>query len=227
MNNMINILYTIIIVFIASNNVFSEMNLRTYYESIGGIVDENRGELLIDLSEIKQLTDNDLKNIYQFRNLRNLSISDTRISDIGIDYISRNENIVSLGASSMKITGEGFKNFNKSGKLQILRLNDTLLNDDGLKYISELQNLEELQIGGTKITDNGLKLLQKIPKLKSLYINNTSITDTGLQYLAGVKNLQYVFVMGTKVTTKGIANLKRKILHCEIDNKLPADAGLK
>ncbi len=216
-----------VITIFSSIQSMAETDLKEYYKSLGATVHERRGELMIDLSESTKLRDNDLINIYQLKNLRVLSVS-ANISDAGINYILKNENIQSLGASSLKINGEGFKSFNKSIKLRILNLDNTMLNDEGLKNICDLQNLEELQIGGTKITDNGLKQLTKMPKLKALCINNNNITDIGLQYLAGIKNLQYVLVFGTKVTAKGIADLKRKIPHhCEIENTVPSDAGLR
>ena len=210
-----------------SLGLFAETELRDYYKSKGGIVHERRGNLLIDLGGITSITDNDLINISKIKNLNRIALDKTSISDIGVGYLSNVNNLDSLHASFTRITGNGFKNF-KDVKLTLLNLNNTLINDDGLKFISMLNSLEELSIGGTKISDIGLKQLSVMPNLHTLYINNTNITDGGLQYLAGIKNIKYVLVVGTKVTAKGIANLKRKIPHhCEIDNRLLSDAGLK
>jgi len=88
-----------------------------------------------------KVTDSDLKDLKEFKGLRNLSLNETRITDAGL------------------------KDLKELKGLQKLYLNSTQITDAGLKDLKELKDLHELDLIGThQITVAGLKdLKQALP----------------------------------------------------------------
>jgi Leucine-rich repeat (LRR) protein len=100
-------------------------------------------------------------------NLETLALSDTRISDRGLDEIAYLHNIKVLNLKNTKVTDEGMKKLLPLTNLKWLVLIDTGITDAGLKQLAEIKSLSQLEVVGTKVTWPGVRWLQKAhPGLK-------------------------------------------------------------
>lgn len=117
-----------------------------------------------------------LSGLSNLLNLKNLDLSDSRITDTGLEKLSNLLNLKNLNLSGSEIT------------------------DAGLEKLSKLVNLTRLNLGGSKITDAGLKHLSK--NLTNLNLSKTNITDDGLKSLYDLKNLTRLYIGGCKKITK-------------------------
>ena len=81
--------------------------------------------------------------------------------------------------SATKITDAGLEEVSKLQKLKFIGLDNTNITDAGLKEVAKLQSLTQLSLADTNVTDACLKELAKMQQLKMLGLNDTKITDAG------------------------------------------------
>jgi hypothetical protein len=120
-------------------------------------------------------------------------LSDTRISDKGLRYLSSLKN------------------------LQFLGLTNTKISDAGLKHLRSPTTLQELWLNGTHVSDNGLKHLSGLTSLQVLSLADTTISDEGLKHLSGLTSLQLLKLNDTQVTGEGVKMLQESLPNCHID----------
>jgi internalin A len=109
-------------------------------EALGGKVtvdDKQPGKPVVGVNlDESKVTDNDLKQLKEFKKLQTLSLDSTKITDAGL------------------------KELKEITSLQALSLNGTKVTDNGLKELKELKNLKSLAVAGTAVTDAGVKELK-------------------------------------------------------------------
>ncbi len=94
------------------------------------------------------------------KGLRTLDLSNTQITDAGLEHLKGLTNLYSL------------------------RLDNTQITDSGLVHLKGLTNLRGiLWLSGTQVTDAGLEHLKKLTKLHFLHLSNTNVTDEGVKKL--------------------------------------------
>jgi Leucine-rich repeat (LRR) protein len=176
-----------------------------------------------------QVTDEGLKELKDFPNLKMLGLNKTKVTDEGLKELKDLKNLKVLYLEGTAVTDAGLKELKDFPNLKRLGLNKTKVTDLGLKELKELKNLEELNLGDTAVTDAGLKELKNFPNLKALWLPNTKVTDAGLKELKELKNLEELNLGDTAVTDLGLKelkelqNLKRLLLY----KTKVTDAGLK
>ena len=104
------------------------------------------------------------------------------------------KDITSLSLTNTKITDLGLKELAKLKNLNRLYLEDTKITDEGLKGLTKLQKLTDLDLEGTNITDEGLKEVAKLQKLEWLSLKVTQITDAELKELANLQSLRQLYL---------------------------------
>jgi len=102
-------------------------------------------------------TDEDLRFVARFVNLKRLYLRDTRISDAGLKNLRPLQNLEVLLLSRTQITDESMEVVAGFQKLETLRLFQTRLTDAGLAQLRQLKHLTELDVGDTQVTEEGLK----------------------------------------------------------------------
>jgi hypothetical protein len=138
----------------------------------------------------QELGNDDLKALAALKGVRELDISGTPVTDVGLKELK-------------ELTG-----------LQMLNLSSTKISDSGLRELKEFKNLQKLYLANTLVTDAGLKDLNELSTLQTLDLTATKITDSGLKELLGLKSLKYLNLANTKVTNEGVADLKKKLPEC-------------
>lgn len=90
------------------------------------------------------------------------------------------EQIVWLDLSDTKITDKGMQQIGKLKNLTRLSLDNTAISDQGLSYLKNAENLLYLNLYHTNISDKGLKSLKGIRNLRALYLWQTQVTPQGV-----------------------------------------------
>lgn len=144
--------------------------------------------LLIKLS----LDGNDLNNpavlkpVSKMRALTSLSLSDSSVTDAGIDGIYKLPNVTTL-----KIDGR-------------------LLTLAAMKKIAQMRNLEFVMVSlSKKLDDRAIGELSKLPKLKRLDLERCpNVTDGCIDSLIRMRSLEVLRILGTSISDEAVVRLK-------------------
>ncbi|RDX79075.1 F-box/LRR-repeat protein 14, partial [Mucuna pruriens] len=168
--------------------------------------------------------------------VRELQISNSSITDIGITCLRGLEKLTTLNVEGCNITAACLEsihdsNFVCSGtlaSLAFLNLNRCGLSDDGFEKISDLTNLEYLNLDSCRISDDGLTNLTGLTLLKSLVLSDTEIGNSGLRYISGLNKLEDLNLSFTTVTDNGLKRLSglTHLKSLNLDARQITDDGL-
>ena len=180
-----------------------------------------------------QITDAGIKYLKGMRNLKELSLIDTRISDDGLRilqsqshpkleslalegtrvtdkglyYVGRMTTLRSLGVNE-KTTDAGLKNLLPLTHLEHLAIGDnSQLTDVGMGFIGQLSQLTTLEIGSDRVTDAGLANLGRLKRLFNLRLRCKQMSDPGMMALKDIKHLGSLYVDSDRITGAGFAAL--------------------
>lgn len=103
------------------------------------------------------------------------------------------KDLVNLNLRGTEITDDGLEHLSGITSLARLHLEKTAVTDKGLVHLQNMKNLEYLNLYGTSVTDAGLAQLKELKNLKKLYVWNTDVTLEGEKSLfAAVEGIQIV-----------------------------------
>ncbi len=187
----------------------------------------------LDLSDIRDLTNDDLSHLRGLASLEKLRLAGRGITDEGLETIGQLSGLRTLDLGSTGITGAGLKHLAGLSNLEALHLDCTATGDVGLYHLAGLTNLEDLRISYAKITDSGLLHLKGLTSLHTLWLqfnhisdaglehlsslinlkelrlnNNGVITDEGVRHLAGLSQLERLFLNGSSISDVGLEELR-------------------
>ena len=154
-------------------------------------------------------TDADLAKIGRMSGLRRLDLSETKITDAGMERLRALANVEELSCyyaeyltedgiapiagwpklkrlnlRGTKVTSRVFDHLAKMAALEWLDLGFTQIEDDGMEALAGLANLRHLAIGGNRLSGAGLEVLKLLPHLESLDVGGIQRVDSGLWGLA-------------------------------------------
>ncbi len=125
-----------------------------------------------------------VKTLGQFKNLKDLYLSNTPLTDEDMKVIADLRGVTKL------------------------RLDNIAISDAGLLEIGRMKGLTLLSLSGTKITDAGLRNLVGLRSLEFLDVSRTSVTGEGLRDVARLKTLKWLSIRATKVAIDDLRALK-------------------
>src|SRR5262245_18253911 len=108
--------------------------------------------------------DSELVRIACLSELKLLWLSNTRVTDSGLNYTSRFTHLEALSLTYTRVTDAGMVQLAGLPDLQSLLLDHTSVSDRGLAEIGKLTKLWVLSLGETPISDAGLLHLAKLTK---------------------------------------------------------------
>jgi Leucine-rich repeat (LRR) protein/tRNA A-37 threonylcarbamoyl transferase component Bud32 len=162
----------------------------------------------IDLFQIKELTDDGMKNVEGLANLLDLRVEATDISDAGLEHLKDLSNLTTLWLNTTRVSDAGMIHVKGLKNLTKLVLgNRPPITDAALAQLKDLSNLTYLSLVNTSVTDDGLALLKSFPRLRVLQLNFVPITDAGLAHLQALPLLTELELSQTKVTENGLPKL--------------------
>ena len=179
----------------------------------GGRVKRNEKEphkpvVQVDLANTK-ITDNDLGQLKNLKEIRRLHLDGTNTTDAGLGEIMGLKKLIWLSLRGTKITDAGLAYLKDLEELQMLSLDKTKITDAGLAHLQQLRELGTLGLSKTNITDAGLVYVKEMKKLwGGLHLQGTQITNAGLDNIKDLKELLTLDVSGTKITDEGLAIIK-------------------
>jgi hypothetical protein len=94
-------------------------------------------------------------------NLRGLDLTDSEVTDAGLEHLRGLSGLSSLYLSGTQISDAGLQHLSEMSSLEVLFLVDTQITDAGLEHLRGLTNLRELPLYGTQVTYEGVKNLQE------------------------------------------------------------------
>ncbi len=186
------------------------------------------------------ITNEDLKEIGQFKHLTKLRILGSSIDDAGMKELKGLEHLEEFDVGGYRITDAGLADLAELTSLKQLDLSHSRITDAGLTALKRLANLESLDLSSTKIKGVGIadwknlkhlrrltlnstrvgdaaaKEIAEITSLTALYLTNTKITDEALTHFAQLKDLRYLEVKETEVNPAAISELKRVLPNLDI-----------
>lgn len=160
-----------------SRTLLSERDLATL-ESFKNLVE-------IQLYNIQNLKDNDLKYFVHHKFLRQLYVQSCPITDAAATYIEQMPQLTGLSLNATKITGRIFGRLTKLEHITDLWIQMNALTDSDMKYLTGLKSVHDLHIDSTLVGDAGLKLLESLPhlnKISAKYCKNISARGIASYY---------------------------------------------
>ena len=142
------------------------------------------------------------------KNLENLDVHGTGITDAGMAHISGMKRLEDLRLDNTAVTTEGIAHIVGLSALTRLDLSDTKIDDGALALIGGMNNLEKLNLRSTGVSDDGVTELKNLHALEWIGVENVpDFSDDGLEAFAGLKSLERVTARGTSVSAVGVALL--------------------
>ncbi len=151
--------------------------------------------LAVDLTGC-EFQDLDLVVLKQLPRLRSLGLSDTNVTDAGLENL---KDLVDLE------------------ELELGRRKRENLSDIGIAHLKNLKKLKSLWIYNSTITDAGMLQLSGMTELIELHLPHSNISDSGLMHLRGLSKLKFLNVANTLVTRKGVLALQEAIPSLSVD----------
>jgi hypothetical protein len=156
-------------------------------------------------------TDDDLRALRGWTELRDVMIQGDNISDAGLHHFKGLTGLYGLKLSSSRITDRGVSAISNLPVLQQLQLDRSQVTANGLRQLSSLPKLWQLSFKDVRLGDDDLAALQLCGSVNSLSLSGTDISDAGLHYLVPLR-LSDLDVSRTKVTAQGLQVLRDKSL---------------
>jgi internalin A len=168
-------------------------------------VDHVHDVVSITLAHNKSVTDADLRQLSALKNLRDLNLGWTEVSDAGLVHLKQLTRLESLYL-------EGCPN----------------VTDSGIAHLAGLTNLKELAVSNTGMSNAGMVHLKNLKKLEWLELTGVPVEDDVVQYLRELTNLKVLFFcrLGApgappRISAEAVAELRKCLPQCSIIYKPP------
>ena len=158
------------------------------------------------------VTDDWMKQVRAFKNLRNLVLDNAAISDKGLAELKGLTNLQSLYLNrATKITNAALKEIKQFKNLQDLNLGFTGYQPDtagnaGTLHKPWFGRADPSKLG---VTDAGMKELKEFKTLQTLNLAYTKVTAAGLRDLKELRNLRTVELFVTQIKPAELKELQK------------------
>lgn len=196
------------------NKILGEISVLSWgsnrgYRRLGeasGTVSVER-ELNVQFSATADFEDEDMDALAELQPgaIQYLNLSETKITDAGLQRLQDITGVVSISLHKTAVTDESLKLIGtKARQLRHINLLDTAVTTKGISYLANMPALEEIVIGNTKITESSLLILKDLPRLKTLLFRDTPLSDVGLEHIKDMHQLERLWLSGNQITDYGI-----------------------
>ena len=159
----------------------------------------------------KEITAETATKISDLRGLKNLDLARCSFTDEILTTAVKDLNLVSIVLSNTPVTDAGLDALTSNGRIEAVFLSNTAITDDGLKALGKLGTVTELDLSGTKITSAGLAHLGFMSSLKRLILDGTAVDDSGMEHIQKISTLAKLEVRETQVTDEGAGAIAKAI----------------
>lgn len=130
---------------------------------------------------------NDVRGLTSFRQLTELALSNTKLTDNDLSALVDLPNLYSLYLHAIPFTNDAVPYFRKMSGLRGLVLSETQIDDDGFRGLCQLANLEHLTVNHTALTDSIFATLKSAKQIKSVELHGTKVTNELVKRLKVVR----------------------------------------
>ena len=182
---------------------------------------------VVDLTTNPKVTDGDMANFKDCKNLLALTLYGINLTDAGLVNFKDCKNLSYLHLGG-PMTDAGMVHFKDCKNLTFLNLLFTKVGDGGLAHFQDCKDLTSLILAGTPMSDAGLAHFKDCKKLSRLDLGVTQVGDAGLAHLKDCKNLTDIRLNQTQVKDAGLAHFKdcENLLYLNVHATQVTDAGL-
>ena len=154
------------------------------------------------------LGDADLAKIAQWPKLRRLNISETKVTDLGIEYLKPLREVEEFDAwYAENLTEDGITHLRGWRRLSRWVLRWPRSSRCVFDPLESMVSLRELDIANTNVSDEGFHLLTPLVHLNRLSIGGNRLTGDCLQMLAPLAGLRHLDVSGVQRVDSGLWGL--------------------
>lgn len=158
-------------------------------------------------SPVKLIEDEIIEVLEDTPELRELSLSDTPITDAGLARLPELPKLEYLSLMDTKFSGAGLARLKELPSLINLDLGYSHVAEESLVHLESLEGLQSLSLAGTRVGDDGLSHLAPLRKLSWLMLIETEVSDAGLVHLRNMHDLEFLFLSDTQIRGGGFAHL--------------------
>lgn len=151
------------------------------------------------------------------RQLRELRLRRTGITDKSLPYISAMYDLSTLVISGSSLRGQAIGDCIRHLNLRHLDVMDTGMDDETLRDLNDMGELEDLCLAGTEITSDGVKHLMSLRNLRHLNVSRTRVDDKCLDSLQNIKSLQILKIFETKIGRESVERLRARLPLCRVE----------
>lgn len=171
----------------------------------GTAIQDQQGHIIeIDLTAA-WINDTDLNRLAALPHLRKLSLSQTKITDLGLERLQLLRTIREFNCRHCEY-----------------------ITDDGLAHLKTWKQLEHLTLRGTKLSSKVFEHLEHLTSLRSLDLSHTEIEDDGMERLESLTHLERLAIGGNRLDGSALVALKRlpALRHLDVGGIQRVDSGL-
>ncbi|MDB5390257.1 MAG: F-box/LRR-repeat protein 14-like [Planctomycetaceae bacterium] len=147
-----------------------------------------------------------------------LSLQDVSLTNVDLRQLCELKNVVALSVTDLGMSDQAIKSIVKMSQLKCLSIHGGQVTDRGCQYLSGHGQLEHLGLIGLPISDSGVRELSKLSHLKIVDLRGTHVTDLGLRHLVTLPDLQSIDLRNSQVTAQGVRRFRETRPGIEIQN---------
>jgi|GEM_PF-444391 len=200
-------------------------------EQLQGTVEYDDAKNLVGVNLIDcGAGDEDLALLASIPTLKKLSVSGAKITDAGVEHISKMTGLVELVLQNTDATNAGIAKLVALKNLRLLNLQRTsYMTDDALAVIAKMPSIQYLEVLYNNIGNDALKHIGQMKQLRSLDIRGcVYINNEGLEHITGLNNLRALRLRQTVLGDEGLQKLAAlpNLINLWIEDALISDDGL-
>lgn len=153
--------------------------------------------------------DGDLDGLREFKNLRELRITGSGITNAGLRTIGSLVQIRELEVCGTSVTDAGISALGPLADLEHLDLSGNRIGDEAMNVVSGLSTISSLELTETEVTELGIAKLVDLSKLRRLIIGDLAIRDGAFRRFGELDKLEYIFLNGAMVTDATMDDLMK------------------
>ena len=158
---------------------------------------------MVSLPRIRNCTDSDIEQLSRMQalaHLRQLSLSDTCVTERGTQHLFRFPELRSLDLSETDASDDSLAVVVKLVHLRHLDLSRTRVTDKGMGHLSTLASLDNLDVSRTDVGDVGIESLTACSGLSELRLVNSEATIHAFESIAKMPSLRVLTIGGRRMT---------------------------
>ncbi len=150
----------------------------------------------------------------QCRDLRELHLVETAITDEGLKQISKIKSLDWLIIDRASITDDGLSALRNLERLDGLHVIATRASDEGFSMLNDLPRLTYLEAIGQSLRTKALSIISMLPSLVSLRLSTHTATDNDFMNLSFCRTLRNVSFDLPLVSFDALEVMKRQLTDC-------------